>query len=92
MGGLLREGEPSSRPPRRAFRDDFQLCTELRSAASVEGHGGDAGNDAEYIASVLSFFDVTMNPGVLLLGHRSEGSRSRAQNVDQHRALHAAFV
>jgi serine/threonine protein kinase/tetratricopeptide (TPR) repeat protein len=30
--------------------------------ASVEGHRGGAGNDAEYIASVLTFFDVTMNP------------------------------
>jgi len=30
--------------------------------ASVEGHGGGVGNDAEYIASVLTFFDVTMNP------------------------------
>jgi serine/threonine protein kinase/tetratricopeptide (TPR) repeat protein len=60
---VLREGEPSTRPPRRAFRDDFQLSTELRPAYSVEGLGGDAGNDAEYIASVLSFFDVTMNPG-----------------------------
>ena len=56
------EGEPSLRPP-RAFPDDVQLCTELRSAASVEGHGGDARNDAKCIASVLSFFDVTMNPG-----------------------------
>jgi len=56
------EGEPSLRPP-RAFPDDVQLCTELRSAASVEGHGGAARNDAKCIASVLSFFDVTMNPG-----------------------------
>jgi serine/threonine protein kinase/tetratricopeptide (TPR) repeat protein len=63
LGELLREGEHSSRPPRRAFPDDFQLYTELRSAASVEGHGGDAGNDSEYIASLSSFFDVTMNPG-----------------------------
>lgn len=46
----------------RAFPDDFQLCTELRSVASVEGLEGGAGNDAEYIASVLIFFDVTMNP------------------------------
>jgi TolB-like protein/tRNA A-37 threonylcarbamoyl transferase component Bud32 len=45
----------------RAFPDDFQLCTELRSTVSVEGHGGGAGNDAKYIASVLTFFDVTMN-------------------------------
>jgi serine/threonine protein kinase/tetratricopeptide (TPR) repeat protein len=30
--------------------------------ASVEEHGGGVGNDAEYIASVLTFFDVTMNP------------------------------
>src|SRR5207248_11763498 len=39
-GKLLREGELSSQHPRRAFPDDFQLCTELRSMASVEGHGG----------------------------------------------------
>jgi serine/threonine protein kinase/tetratricopeptide (TPR) repeat protein len=30
--------------------------------ASVEGDRGGAGNDAEYIASILTFFDVTMNP------------------------------
>ncbi|HEV3099499.1 MAG TPA: protein kinase [Candidatus Udaeobacter sp.] len=29
--------------------------------ASVEGHGGGAGNDADYIAPILTFFDVTMN-------------------------------
>jgi serine/threonine protein kinase/TolB-like protein/Flp pilus assembly protein TadD len=60
---LPREGEPSSRHPRSVFPDDFQLCTELRSAASVEEHGGGAGKNAEYIAAVLTFFDVTMNPG-----------------------------
>jgi hypothetical protein len=43
------------------FRTVFQLCTKLCLAASVEEHGGGAGNDAEYIASVLTFFDVPMN-------------------------------
>jgi len=52
---LLRESEPSSRPPLRTFPDDFQLCNELRSVASVEGHGGGAGNDADYIAPILTF-------------------------------------
>jgi serine/threonine protein kinase/tetratricopeptide (TPR) repeat protein len=39
------------------------LCAKLCPTASVEGNKGGAGNNGEYVASILTFSDVTMNSG-----------------------------